>query len=83
MQLEEARFWRLTPLQLDALLERHAAAQRREDLRVGVALSWLTAPHTKKPLGPVDFFPHLAVPEKPQTAADMIAVVKSLQPKDP
>lgn len=45
-----------------------------------MALSWLTAPHAKRIIEPHEFFASLREPEKPQTAADMIAVIKSLKP---
>ncbi|HEY0839625.1 MAG TPA: hypothetical protein VGD74_05520, partial [Vulgatibacter sp.] len=78
--LTEARFWRLSPRQLDALLDRHRESQLREERRLGTALSWLLAPHVKRPLEPADFFPRLKEPEKPQTPQDMISVIKSLNP---
>lgn len=48
-----------------------------------MVVSWLAAPFLKRLAEPAEFFPSLQVleePKPPQSPADMIAVLKSLNP---
>ena len=61
LRLSEREFWRLTPREFAALLERREENARRADWRAAVSVIWLLAPYVDKGrrIDPADIFPTL------------------------
>jgi hypothetical protein len=69
LNLTEADFWRLTPIQFSALVDRWQTLQGRLDYRAGLICAVMVNCHIAKgrrPFKPEDFMPGLKEEQTPQ-----------------
>ncbi len=83
MHLSDEEFLSLTPIEFQALMERHQLALERQDFHAGMICATLANihrdPRKTKAFSPSDFMPTRAKPKHRQTADEMLEVIRTYQ----